>query len=84
MRQPQDGGPHVGRGRPAALENLEQLINVRAAGKQWHTRGHFCKNTADGPHVDSRAVTVRSEQEFGRAVPKCNDLERIRTVRNGG
>ena len=83
MWQTHHSGPDVGLGRATALEDLEELINVRPSREERHTGGHFGKDTTDTPHVNGCAVPVGAEQQFWGSVPESDDLKGVWAVGDG-
>ena len=67
-------GPYVLGGGPELAEDLVELVDLGIAGEQGALGHHLDEDGADGPHVDGGGVGLRSEEDFGRAVPQGNDL----------
>jgi hypothetical protein len=55
-------------------EDLEDLVNFRVTGKQGLASAHFGEDGAYGPHIDTGGILFASKQNFGGAVPQCDDL----------
>jgi hypothetical protein len=55
-------------------EDLEDLVDLRVTGEQGLAGAHLGEDGADGPHIDTGGVLAASKQNFGGAVPQCNDL----------
>lgn len=51
-----------------------QLVDLRVAREERRSHDELGEDAADRPHVDWRAVMPRTEQDFGRSIPKRDDL----------
>ena len=67
-------GPNLLGGGAELTEDLVELVDLGIAGEQGSLGDHLDEDGADGPDVDGGRVGLRSEENFGRAVPKGNDL----------
>lgn len=55
-------------------EDLEDLVDLRVTGEQWLAGVHLGKYSADGPHIDTSRILAAPKQNFGAAIPQCDDL----------
>jgi len=62
MWQSQYSRPNVGRGRSSSLKDFKELINIGTSWKEWHARGHFCKDTSNTPYIDTCRIAIGTQQ----------------------
>ena len=81
MWQPVNALPIRSRvGRSPPLKNLDQLIDVRSAGEEGKSSGHFGEDASDRPDVDGGRIEGCAEEKFGSAVPEGDDFVGVRAV----
>lgn len=62
------------RGRRGLLEDLEDFVNLRVAGKEWFAGTHLREDTANGPHINTGRVLAAPEEDLWRSVPQGDDF----------
>lgn len=68
--------PGLGGGMAKHSENEVQLSGVTRALEEGGPTEHLRNNATNAPHIDLGRVNLATQQKFGRAVPKRNDLVR--------
>jgi len=58
-------------------KDLENLVDFGVSDEKSSPLGHFCEDTADGPHVDWCRVLLCTEKNLRGSVPKGYDLVSI-------
>lgn len=68
-----EGGPVVLGGRAELGEDLGELVDFVLALEEWVFGLQFAEDAAQAPDVDFEAVAFGAEEQFGGAVPECDD-----------
>lgn len=55
-------------------ENLEDLVNLGIAWKEWLLGAHLSEDTANRPHVYASRILSATEQDLWSTVPQRNNL----------
>jgi hypothetical protein len=55
-------------------EDLEQLVYLRVATKEWLLLGHLGKNASQRPNIDWGGVLPLTKQDLRSPVPQRNDF----------
>ena len=65
------------------LEDAEELVHFGVPGEERLLEEKFGEDAAHAPHVQAAGVLVKSEHQFGGAVPQRQDLLRVGSDGNG-
>lgn len=60
--------------RSEDFENFEDLIDFTVTHEQWTSLNHLSEDAASRPKVHAKGVCLLTEQNFGTAIPKGDDL----------